>query len=59
MPLVLVHCVLAPGPAPNPYGFFEPASGFVCFLVNDLCFVSIGDVVACRDMLSNCRFVSL
>ena len=43
-PLVLVHSVSAP--ASDPYGFFEPACGFVWFLVDDFSCVATDHVDA-------------
>ena len=57
-PLVLVHSVFAPASDPN--GFFQPACGFVRFLINNSGGVPIDDMVVGRDMLSiNGRFENL
>ena len=53
-PLVLVHSVFAPASDPN--GFFQPACGFVRFLIGNSGGVPIDDMVVGRDMLSYGRF---
>ena len=49
-PLVLVHSVFAPASDPN--GFFQPACGFVRFLIYNSGGVPIDDMIVDHDMLS-------
>ena len=49
-PLILIHSVFAPASDPN--GFFQPACGFVRFLIDNSGGVPIDDVIVGRDVLN-------